>query len=300
MGTDVNYDEFSMFRDNCTDAGLDWPGDPVVERVTTTAADGRTVSALKWGSGAPEIVLLHGGAQNAHTWDTLNLALGRPALAIDLAGHGHSDWRPEQDYVPQVLALDVAEVVAAHAAEARFLVGMSLGGLTALCHAASKPAGLEQLVMLDVSPGVDHAKAEPVITFVSGPEFFESFDEILARTMEHNPTRTESSLRRGILHNARQLDDGRWSWRYDPMRSWKSAGEDAPMFGSLWDAVSEVEVPITLLLGTVWSAVDEADVTEFRRRQPDLVVHEVPDAGHSIQGDQPVALAALLADIVGE
>ncbi len=300
MSTEGSYDEFSMFRDNCADAGLDWPGEPVVERVSTTVADGRVVSALKWGREDPEIVLLHGGAQNAHTWDTMNLALGRPALAIDLAGHGHSDWRVEQDYIPQMLALDVAEVVEKHAVGARFLVGMSLGGLTALCHAATKPTGLEKLVMLDVSPGVDHAKAEPVITFVSGPEFFDSFDEILARTMEHNPTRSESSLRRGILHNARELDDGRWSWRYDPMRSWKSAGEDAPIFGSLWDAVDDVDVPITLLLGTVWSAVDDDDVAEFRRRKPELVVHEVPDAGHSIQGDQPVALAALLTDILGD
>ncbi len=36
-------------------------------------------------------MLLHGGAQNAHTWDTVALALGRPLVAIDLPGHGHSD-----------------------------------------------------------------------------------------------------------------------------------------------------------------------------------------------------------------
>ena len=50
--------------------------------------------------------------------------------------------------------------------------------------------------------------------FVRGPATFPSFDALLARTIEHNPTRTESSLRRGILHNAEQLDDGTWRWRY--------------------------------------------------------------------------------------
>jgi pimeloyl-ACP methyl ester carboxylesterase len=34
------------------------------------------VSALRWGDGEPEFVLVHGGAQNAHTWDTVALALG--------------------------------------------------------------------------------------------------------------------------------------------------------------------------------------------------------------------------------
>ena len=36
-----------------------------------------------------------------------------------------------------------------------------------------------------------------------------------ARTIEHNPTRTDSSLRRGILHNAHPQPDGSWQWRYD-------------------------------------------------------------------------------------
>ena len=35
--------------------------------------------------------------------------------------------------------------------------------------------------------------------FISGPQTFESFDDILGRTMEFNPTRTESSLRRGSI-----------------------------------------------------------------------------------------------------
>ena len=63
-------------------------------------ASGRRLSALVWGEGPPELVLLHGGAQNAHTWDTVALALERPLLAIDLPGHGHSDWRDDHAYWP--------------------------------------------------------------------------------------------------------------------------------------------------------------------------------------------------------
>ena len=56
---------------------------------------GRQVSSLVWGTSAPELVLVHGGAQNAHTWDTVALALDRPLVAIDLPGHGHSDGGPD-------------------------------------------------------------------------------------------------------------------------------------------------------------------------------------------------------------
>ena len=68
-------------------------------------------SALIWGDEPPEIVLLHGGAQNAHTWDTVALALDRPLVAIDLPGHGHSDHRAEGPFSPRENATDVAVTI---------------------------------------------------------------------------------------------------------------------------------------------------------------------------------------------
>ncbi len=62
-----------------------------MRRESVEVEPGRRLSALVWGDGEPELVFLHGGAQNAHTWDTVALALGRPLVALDLPGHGHSD-----------------------------------------------------------------------------------------------------------------------------------------------------------------------------------------------------------------
>ena len=56
-------------------------------------------------------MLLHGGGQNAHTWDTVALALGRPLIAIDLPGHGHSARRADRDYGPWRNAEAVAVVL---------------------------------------------------------------------------------------------------------------------------------------------------------------------------------------------
>src|SRR5213082_901666 len=87
-----DYDEFGLFAENASEVGLAYDEPPKVRRVDVPVDDGgRTVSALVWGSAPPELVLIHGGAQNAHTWDTVALALGRPLVAIDLPGHGHSD-----------------------------------------------------------------------------------------------------------------------------------------------------------------------------------------------------------------
>ena len=66
--------------------------------------------------------MLHGGAQNAHTWDTVALALDRPLVAIDLPGHGHSDGpgdRPDGQLDVEGNAADVAAAIRALAPRAR-------------------------------------------------------------------------------------------------------------------------------------------------------------------------------------
>jgi len=301
----IAYDEFSMFGENIAEYSLTASAHPVVSRVTTELADGRQVSALKWGSESPRLVLVHGTAQNAHTWDTVALALGMPLLAIDLPGHGHSDWRQDASYTPQTLANDLAPVVAQHAPDAVAIVGMSLGGLTCLALAHGNPSLVRHLVMVDITPGVTSKKAKAVLDFINGPQSFASFDELLARTKEHNPTRSESSLRRGILHNARQLDDESWEWRYD--RRGRSNNENAPREGEgesaaprpdslvLWEAISSLHCELLLVRGGISPVVDDEDVAELRRRKPNAIVEVVDGAGHSVQGDRPVELAKILA-----
>ncbi len=295
---DVAYDEFGSFADNASEVGLPYPGPPVVERVAIEVAPGQSLSALRWGTGPPELVLLHGGAQNAHTWDTVALALDRPLLAVDLPGHGHSDWRTDRAYWPGENAQSVAVAVREVAPDAAAVVGMSLGGLTALALSADAPELVRKLALVDVTPGVNRDKASAIANFVNGPETFASFDEILERTMLFNPTRSESSLRRGILHNATARPDGTWSWRYD---RFLPEGDEVvvPDFGSLWDAVDAVSVPFMLVRGADSPVVDDEDVAELRRRAPAVRVEVVEGAGHSIQGDQPLTLARLLADFVG-
>ena len=299
MSSTAQYDEFGLFHENAQEYGLTLDSPPTVARESAVVdGDARRLSALRWGDRPAELVLLHGGAQNAHTWDTVALALDRPLVAIDLPGHGHSDHRDDGPFSPRENAADVAVAIQALAADARMVVGMSLGGLTAIALTAIAPEVVRRLTLVDVTPGVDRDKAAPIAQFVSGPESFASFDEILARTIEFNPTRSEVSLRRGILHNAVPRDDGRWVWRYQRPRLAETADIPAD-FATLWDDVSKISVPVMLTRGdAAGSVVDDGDVAELLRRQPSARVEVVAGAGHSIQGDQPIELATLLVDFL--
>lgn len=303
------YDEFGLFHENAQEHGLPYDAPPEVRResVVVDPVTGRRLSALIWGTDPPVMVLIHGGAQNAHTWDTVALALGLPLVAIDLPGHGHSDHRDDGPFGPRENAADVEVAIRALAPDARMVAGMSLGGLTSIALAGRAPDLVRKLVLVDVTPGVDKERAAPIAQFVSGPESFASFDEILERTIEFNPTRSVQSLRRGVLHNAVERDDGRWVWRYQRPRLMELAvrpdGEPArpddppvPDFTTLWDDLGAVTVPVLLLRGTtLGSVVTDDHVDELGRRLPDAKVVAVDGAGHSIQGDKPLELADLLA-----
>lgn len=297
----VAYDEFSYFHENASEYGLPYDGPPAVQRETVDLGDGRRLSALVWGTDEPELVLVHGGAQNAHTWDTVAMALGRPLLAVDLPGHGHSDGPREGATTDPVSnAADVAKAVAALAPNAAGVVGMSLGGMTSIALADAHPELVRRLILVDVTPGVTGNKASQIIAFVNGPESFPSFAEILERTIQFNPTRTVESLRRGILHNAVQRDDGSWVWRHARHRALQAPEEGATRdFGALWDMVSRYEGPLMLARGMRdQSVVTDEDESELLRRRPDARIEHVADAGHSLQGDTPLELAALIDDFV--
>jgi pimeloyl-ACP methyl ester carboxylesterase len=67
-----------------------------------------------------------------------------------------------------------------------------------------------------------------------------------------------------------------------------------PDFRPIWDDLSKLTMPLMLVRGADSGVVGNEDVTELRRRQPDVRVETVEGAGHSVQGDRPVELARLI------
>jgi len=289
----IAYDEFSFLPDNISEWNLT-VAIPTVTRKRFRVAEGIELSALIWGDRAPELALLHGGGQNAHTFDTVALALERPLICVDLPGHGHSDGGPYGSAAISSHADLVATVLAASCDGPVPLIGMSLGGLTSILIADRYPALVSQLILIDITPGVTGSKVKHITDFVNGPQSFPDFDELLQRTIAFNPTRSVSSLRRGILHNAVQQADGGWVWRHQRHRD--APALETPPTENLWDVLERLTLPLTLIRGMAsGSVVDDSDEVELHRRCPQVVVHHVAGAGHSVQGDAPVELARLLA-----
>lgn len=288
----IGLDEFALLPENAEQLGF------VGALPLVTRFDTGPISGLRWGTGEPRVVFLHGGGQNAHTWDTVILGLDESAVALDLPGHGRSAWRKDGDYGPKLNAAAVEPVIRDMAPRAELVVGMSLGGLTAMRLAVSDPDLVHRLVMVDVTPSARKRHGEMTdaqkgtVALLQQDRNFPSFTAMVDAAHAVAPHRSRESLRRGVFHNSRRLDNGAWTWRYDSFRT--AAG-----FDDLWDDVRRLTVPTTLVRGELSPFVDDEDADEFARTAPGFqTLHTVPNAGHSIQGDQPNALIAIVRGVL--
>jgi pimeloyl-ACP methyl ester carboxylesterase len=305
-------DEFSFLPEQAAEAGIEGPV-PRGERLSIALEGGRTLSALRYvppgAETAPVVTFLHGAGLNAHTWDTTILALGLPALSIDLPGHGDSSWRDDLAYVGGVLAPDVAAGMEAWTEGPQLLVGQSLGGLTAAAVAASRPDLVSELVVIDITPGVDsNAGPTQLREFFAGPVDWASRDELVDRALAFGlGGGTRRRAERGVYFNSRVRPDGRVEWKHhfahlanamsaspaDAAQAAEAGDAVSAVLGEAgWEDLAAVSARTTLIRGER-GYVTEADAAEFARRVPEASVVVVP-AGHNVQEEIPMELGQRL------
>jgi pimeloyl-ACP methyl ester carboxylesterase len=239
----------------------------------------------------PKILFLHGSGQTRQSWgDALRQAgaRGYRAWALDLRGHGDSDWSPDGAYSLELFAADLREVLPQIGPDA-IVVGASLGGLAALLVAAAAPQLLRALVLVDITPRVELEGAKEVVAFMnSAPGGFASLEEAAAAVAAYLPHRRRPSSSEGLRRNLR-LRNGRWHWHWDPafMRMGRDAGERAGREGGkvLEDAARALRLPTLLIRGGRSRVVSEQGTREFLELAPHAEFVDIAGAHHMVVGD---------------
>lgn len=112
----------------------------------------RGAVAVEAAGSGPDVVLLHSLALSGEIWQGLlaHLSPTFRVCAFDARGHGGSDWDGEP-FTVEDLAEDVVATADALGLERFHLVGLSMGGSTAIVVAATHPQRVAQLVLADAT-----------------------------------------------------------------------------------------------------------------------------------------------------
>jgi len=269
------------------------------------AGAGVRLRADRWGPQSPAeaargiVLLLHGGGQTRHSWRSTGARLGRRgwlAYAVDLRGHGDSEWAADGDYGISAIAEDVRRMVA-HARHRDpglgvALVGASLGGKAGLIALGEHPDLAQALVLVDIAVRVEASGGRRVRDFMrSAPAGFASLEEAAEVISAYNPHRPRPKDPAGLKKNLR-LRDGRWHWHWDPRMMAPAGAEDdsdAPVSAAVYDrskaAARRLSCPVLLVRGMQSDVISDAGVAEMRELIPHIQVVDVRGAGHMVAGD---------------
>jgi pimeloyl-ACP methyl ester carboxylesterase len=280
---------------------------------TTSPADGYLESNgipmhyLDWGqSGKPPLLFLHGGGLTAHTWDFTCLQLRHDyrCLALDLRGHGDSGG--EGIVVDPPLLRDDIHGAVAHLGLKEFvLIGMSLGGLTAMAYAAAFSRTLNGVVIVDASPTIREEGGREIGQFTRARPAFASLDEAIEAAHKFNPARPKEHLRYSLLHNLRAGADGKWPWKYDRGDALGPEPEERvterrQKMEALWAELPKIACPALVVHGGESRVLQREDAERLRDAIPDARLVTVAGAGHTVQGVRPKEFATALRSFLKE
>ena len=266
---------------------------------------GLSIAASSWGSESdPLVILMHGGGQTRHAWGNTGEVLGLSGfhvLAIDLRGHGDSDWHPDGDYSIDAYKSDLVFILN-QLGKSASIVGASLGGMVAFSLAGDLENGelVNALVMVDIGLYPNEKGSDQIINFMqSGNKGFASLEEASEAISGYLPHRKKPKDNSGLEKNLRLKEDGRYYWHWDPkFIKGRTIKKEIDQKAINKKVAKNINVPTLLIRGALSNVVTQDEVDDFLLALPHAEFEEIEKASHMIAGDRNDIFAASAIDFL--
>jgi esterase len=262
--------------------------------------NGMNFHYLEWGNPAdPTILMLHGGSQQAHSWDFVSLPLSERyhILALNQRGHGDSDWATDGDYSIEAHQRDIDGFTDSLDLDGFHLIGHSMGGRNSYVWASRHPGKLRSLVIVDTGPEAQPRGRNRIQSFRELPDELDSFEEFASRVQEYTGRSREQTLG-ALKYSIRQRPDGKWTWKYDKLL--RTPEHRSPQWTpeQLWECVARVTCPTLVVRGSDSDIFAQETMRKMQEVIPDCATVTVPRAGHLVAGDNPADFLVAVQELL--
>jgi pimeloyl-ACP methyl ester carboxylesterase len=240
--------------------------------------NGLRLHYLEWGaSNRPALILLHGIARHAHTFDHISPEFARDyrVIALDMRGHGDSAWHPQGAYLVEDYVKDLEAVVKELRIQRVTLLGNSTGGRVVQVFAGLHPDIVDRVIVEDVGPerpqDIADGFARRVEQEANG---WATEDELVKQLVAQNRRTPEPLLRTYAHFGIKPRPDGRLIWKRDPnlVKGFVST--------ELWSYVSKITSPTLYVIGGGSRIVPAETQQRLKQTLPNCEIVTMPGLGH--------------------
>jgi pimeloyl-ACP methyl ester carboxylesterase len=261
--------------------------------------DNIALSLTTWGATPPDVVFIHGFADGRYLWSPFAASCIEHggALAMDLRGHGDSEWDPSGVYGIAKHVDDVQVILDRFCASKLILVGHSMGAEIALRIAATNKDRIRALMMIDWIPGLTATSlAQMRSIFQLRMRPFDSRQQYLDLLSEWMPLSDEAMRSLAVEHAIVQADNC-YRQKIDPKLL------DMPLSGAaeeLWPLFESLTCERLLLRGEASGLLSRRTMTDMAHRIAGLRCETISMAGHAVMMDNPKDFDSILRRFVND
>lgn len=258
-------------------------------------------------------VLLHGFTNDAHVWNTLacELQQSHHVIALDLRGHGDSDWDPERKYSHWQLAEDLQDFLEDFVGARIHIVGHSLGARVAMLALESTRYPIASLTLIDAGPEVNAEAGDRLVSDVMNlPEYYvdaQAYLDSLTRIY----LMADSKALAYVAGFGLRVSHGRLRVKTDPAFTpgiwhknpeFRSLHKEKEELGEqIWKALRSLDLPVHIVRGQASSILEPALASKMVKALGGCgTLSVVPRAGHAVMLDNPAKSTALITDFIAK
>ena len=170
-----------------------------------------------------------------------------------------------------------------------------MGGRNSYYYASENQNMINKLVIVDTGPETIKKGSSNIRNFVQMNDELDSIEEFVERIKKYNPHRTEEHIKGNILNNIKQLENGKWTWKYDPfLRSGFNNRNAHQKNEDQWKILEKIKTSTLIVKGGKSDILAKSTLKKMSDVIPNAQSVTVEEAGHLVPGDNPIEFTKIL------